>query len=353
MSLQRYFNEFNNLIKMDYDVKGELKDKRDILLGILRNSNDIPPFCEINQGSYSMHLGVEPLDKEYDIDVGLRFHVNKGDYEPMDIKYKIYELLKNHTDYGAKIQKPCVTVTYKKEGEAAYHVDLVTYTYEDKDYSESQLYLARGKDSKSSETCWEKSDPVGLVDYVRDKYKGEDSKDDREQFRRVIRYIKRWKNKVFSKIGNAEPPSIGITLIAVDKFEVSKSYDIVEEVYKYNDLEAVLSFAKEIQKLFVFDGITEKGHCLYKIEYNLPSSLRFEPNSNIFRKMTANHMTDFKEKIDTLVIGLEAVKEEVDEVEQCKKLNKIFGDDFPVPEKKDVAKKQMNYIPSTSSSGVF
>ena len=30
-------------------------------------------FDEYNQGSYSMHLGVEPLDKEYDIDVGLDY----------------------------------------------------------------------------------------------------------------------------------------------------------------------------------------------------------------------------------------------------------------------------------------
>ena len=54
-------------------------------------------------------------------------------------------MLKNHTEYGTKIKKPCVTVTYKKDGEAAYHVDLVTYVYEDKDDSDSQLYLARGK----------------------------------------------------------------------------------------------------------------------------------------------------------------------------------------------------------------
>lgn len=46
-----------------------------------------------------MYLGVEPLDKEYDIDVGLRFHANCDDYEPMDLKNKIYELLKGHTEY--------------------------------------------------------------------------------------------------------------------------------------------------------------------------------------------------------------------------------------------------------------
>ena len=125
MGLQKYFKEFNKKIKMDYDVKGELKDKRDILLGILRDADDLPPFTEYNQGSYSMYLGVEPLDKEYDIDVGLRFHSNCNEYDPMELKDKIYELLKNHTDYGATIKKASVTVTYKKEGEAAYQVYLV------------------------------------------------------------------------------------------------------------------------------------------------------------------------------------------------------------------------------------
>ena len=233
MSLQKYFKEFNEKIKMDYDVKSELKDKRDILLEILRNAEGIPAFKKFDQGSYSMYLGVEPLDKEYDIDVGLRFQVNCDDYAPMDLKDKIYDLLKDHTDYGATIKKPCVTVTYKKDGEAAYHVDLVVYTYADKDDTDSQLYLARGKNSESDETCWEKSDPVGLVNYVNDKYKGDDAKEDREQFRRIIRYFKRWKNKKFSSSGNAEPPSIGITLIAVDKFEVSKKYDYLEEKYIY------------------------------------------------------------------------------------------------------------------------
>lgn len=353
MGLQKYFKEFNEKIKMDYDVKSELKEKRDILLGILRNADEIPFFTKYDQGSYSMHLGVEPLDKEYDIDVGLRFHVNCCDYSPMDLKDKIYELLKNHTDYGAKIKKPCVTVTYKKDGEAAYHVDLVVYTYEDKDDTDSQMYLARGKNSESDETCWEMSDPVGLVNYVNDKFKGDEAKDDREQFRRIIRYIKRWKNKKFSSSGNAEPPSIGITLIAVDRFNASKKYDYLEEKYIYDDLEAVLNFAREIQGLFTFNGISENGRYLYSIEYNLPSDLRFEDNTNVFKKMSVNYMTDFKEKIDDLITDLEAVKSEADEVEQCKKLNKIFGDDFPIPEIKNAAKQQINSFPPTSSSGVL
>ena len=351
MSIQKYFKKFNDNIKMDYNVKSELKDKRDVLLRIISDCEDIPAFSKYDQGSYSMHLGVEPLDKEYDIDVGLRFNVNSSDYEPMDIKEKIYELLQNHTDYGAKIKKPCVTVTYKKDGEAAFHVDLVVYTYENKDDLDSQLYLARGKNSDSDETFWEKSDPVGLVNYVNNKYKGEDSKDDREQFRRIIRYLKRWKNIKFNNSGNAEPPSIGITLIAVYKFESSKKYDFLEEKYIYNDLDALLNFVKEIQKLFVFKTLSEDGKFLYSINYSLPSTLSFELNSNVFKKMSINQMTNFKNKIDKLIKDLENIKDEADEIEQCKMLNKIFGDDFPVPEKKDVSKRQMNYVPSSSASG--
>ena len=97
--------------------------------------------------------------------------------------------------------------------------------------------------------------------------------------------------------------------------------------------------------------MSENGRALYSIEYNLPSTLNFEPNTNVFKKMSDNYMTDFKEKIDVLVSDLEAIKNETDEVEQCKKLKKIFGEDFPVPEKKNAAKQQMNYIPTTSSSG--
>lgn len=351
MSLQKYFKEFNKNIKMDYDEKSELASKRDILIKKLRDSGKLPYFSELNQGSYSMYTGVEPLNKEYDIDVGLRFNVNKDDYkEPTELKNIIYDILQNHTEYGAEVKRPCVTVTYKKDGEIAYHVDLVVYAYENKEDTESQLYLARGKDNKPEERCWEKSDPKGLVAFINSKYENE--KEDRDQYRRVIRYMKRWKNLKFNSSGNAEPPSIGIALIAAEKFESSKEYNWLEEKYYYDDLNALINFAKEIQKMFIPISISENDRVLYRIYYYLPSFLNFEPNTDVFKKMSASYMTDFKDKIDKLVKDLEAVKDEADEMEQCKLLNKIFGDDFKVPEKKEASKKQMNCIQSSSASGV-
>ena len=339
MSLQKEFLDFNDRIKLDYETKKELADKRDILIDILQNSDRLPSFSHFNQGSYGMHLGTEPVNgREYDIDVGLKFHVNKEDYEPTDIKNTIADILKDHTDYGATIKKPCVTVTYKKNGEAAYHVDLVTYAYEDCQDANSQLFLAHGKDSVPDEITWEKSDPIGLLDYITASVTQGNARD---QFRRIIRYLKRWKHLYFSNSGHSEPASIGITLIAADTFVK----------YEDNDLEALFNIVKAIQNLFVPTKF-ENNRWLYRIKCPMPSILNFSSNTDAFGKMTDVKMTDFKDKIEKLAKDLQAVKDEVDEAEQCKMLQKIFDSDFHVPDAKDVSKQQRNYIPSSSASGM-
>ena len=344
MELQKYFIDFNKAIKMDYEENSGLADKRDKLLKKLSTDDSVPSFNRLDQGSYAMHTGVEPLDKEYDIDVGLRFSKNKEDYkDPMELKRIVKNVLKNHTDKEPVIKSPCVTITYKDKGEDAY-------VYENKDDTSSQMYLARGKDSKPEEICWEKSDPKGLVDYINSAVS---DSDDREQFRRIIRYLKRWKNKVFSSSGNAEPPSIGITVIAADKFVVRKETDIVSGVESYNDLEALYNIVLEMQKLFSYKETNQAGREIFTISYGFPSDLKFEPGVNIFQKMSDNYMTSFKEKIDTLLSDLKAVRNEVDVVEQCKKLNKIFGDDFKIPEVKEEFKTQKRCIPSSSAAGVW
>lgn len=338
MSVQSEFKKFNNKIRVDFEVKKELSDKRDILLGKLRNNDELPSFKELNQGSYAMCTGIEPEDdSEYDIDVALRFSANKDDYNPIELKKKICEILKNHTDYGAEIKKPCVTVTYKKDGEAKFHVDLVTYLYADKDDEKSQLYIAKGKDKDSQE--WETADPKGLVDYINDSVEGGEK---RNQFRRVIRYLKKWKNRKFSNTGHANPPSIGITLIAADNFNY----------YEEDDLSSLIDLVNTIINKFSYVRINESGRSMYKISLPLPYNLKFKFGDDIFEKMSVAQMTDFKDKIEKLKKDLVEVRDEADELEQYKKLNKIFGDDFEIPEEKNSAKKQFNYIPSSSASGM-
>lgn len=255
----------------------------------------------------------------------------------------VHKILKDHTDYGAKIKKPCVTVTYKKNGEKAYHVDLVIYSYEDKDNTNSNMYLARGTNEENKE--WEDSDPIKLKDKIMEKW---ENCEKRDQYRRIIRYMKRWKNLKFSTNGNAEPPGIGITLLAYEKFMPQK-YDWLEAKYIYDDLEALIYFVKAVKDMFVPTQYSqEKGKQLYKIEYYL----RVKPWTNVFGKMSEIHMTEFKTKIDKLLDDLEEVKYESDIVEQCNKLNKkIFGSDFPIPDKEAESKTQRDFVPPSSASG--
>lgn len=73
MDLQGYFQEFHDRIKISDVKQDDLREKRDILLNIIRNTEGIPGFDEFDQGSYAMFLGVNPVgeDREYDIDVAL------------------------------------------------------------------------------------------------------------------------------------------------------------------------------------------------------------------------------------------------------------------------------------------
>ena len=346
MTLQKQFEKFNRNIKMDYDENSELASKRDILINKLKADEDLPSFTVINQGSYAMYTGVKPLDnKDYDIDVGLRFNVNKDDYKPLELKEKVYEILKDHTDYGAEIKQPCVTVTYKKNGNIGYHVDLVIYAYEDKSDTNSQMYLARGKSGSEPENKkWEEADPMGLKDKIMGKF---DDEDERAQYRRIIRYLKRWKNKVFKSNGNSEPPGIGITLLAYEKFEPKyKITDYVTLSREYNDLDALIYLVQQIKSMFLYQTY-KNNRFLYRIKLNLPVT----PKTDVFFKMTDIQMTDFKDKIEELLNNLNEVKNEAEVVEQCKKLKDIFGDDFEVPEKKATAKKQSYMFAPNSSSG--
>ena len=345
MGLQKHFEDFNNKIKMDYNELAELAEKRDILINKLRDSGELPSFEQFNQGSYSMCTGIVPLDKDYDIDVGLRFKVSKDEYKPLELKEKICDILKNHTDYGTKIKHPCVTVSYKKDGKLAYHVDLVVYAYEDKDNKESQMYLARGKEYSDEESkFWEETDPIELQNKIIDKYS--DSKQ-RSQYRRIIRYMKRWKNISFNSGGDSEPPGIGITLLAYEKF-IPEKYDYLESEYKFDDLQALISFVGKVKDMFIFTGYSQnESKFLYRIEYDLPVT----PYTNVFCNMTDIQMTGFKEKIDRLLEKLQAVEKEDDVVEQCSKLNKIFGEDFVVQSKESQSKAQRDFVPPSSASG--
>ena len=345
MTLQSQFLQFNNTISLNFDKKTELKEKRDSIVSSLKMCDKLPSFELYNQGSYAMHTGIEPISREnkrpeYDIDVGLIFNVNKDEIDPYEIKKIIYDKINGRTDYGAEIKKPCVTLTYKKNGEKGFHLDLVSYAYEDKDESNSQLYIAKGKSENDDNKTWEISDPKGLVKYINEECISDPN--ERDQCRRIVRYLKRWKALKFGK-DHAEPASIGITLFVFENFTSVKD----------DDLSALISIVEKLKNKFSLIGYDKNSTPQYSISYSLPAKLDVDTNRNLFEKMSISQMTMFYDQTEKLLRNLEMVRSEVDLVMQCNKLVKIFGDDFPIAEKKDFSRVQETYIPFSSSSGIL
>ena len=122
---EKQFDDFHSCIKLDEDdEKRKLRDKRETLIKELRARlpADVPAFENFNQGSYSMHTGTVPVDGNYDIDVGLIFDCKRDKYiDPVELKKKVRDALSNG-NRTVEIRRPCVTVSYMKDGKPEYHV---------------------------------------------------------------------------------------------------------------------------------------------------------------------------------------------------------------------------------------
>jgi hypothetical protein len=345
MNLQSYFDMFNDSIRMDFNKKKELEEKREILISKLKCDDKLPSFTYFNQGSYAMYTGIKPVgDEDYDIDVALCFDVTTQEYKPTQLKAKVYEVIKNHTEYGAKVKEPCVTIYYKKDGDIAFHVDFAIYVKSDSEEDESIYYLDRGKLSSEEENkYWECAQPKELKKLINDKVEDTEK---RKQYRRIIRYLKRWNKE---NCNGYSVPGIGLTLLVYEYF-FGSSYDKVSRDFVPDDLVELMVVVEKILNRFSWKYDTEKNEILHYISYFNP----VKPGKDIFYKMSISNQNKFYNELKSLKSKLQEVYDEYDIVKQCEILRKVFGEDFPVPEKKDVSEKQVPVNPPTASdSGCY
>lgn len=322
--LQTQFNKFHDNIKIDFNGNKPLRDKRDIILDALRAGlekdypTNTPTFDWFNQGSYDMATGVEPLEgDDYDIDVGIIFNLTKDDIEPVSLKEIVYNILNSVYQRKVEIKRPCVRVQYQKAGEKLYHIDLAIYSHGKNFWGNMNdtLYIAKGfSGSSADKKIWEVSEPLELKKKIKNKI-SDDS--DREQFRRVIRYLKRWKDYNFLSSGTEKPTGISLTACCYYLFSVQKSYNKITQSYRYNDLEALKNIINGI--LNTFNGYT-------RISVKLPVS----PKNNLFEKMSDNQMENFKTKLENLKNVLDNASNDSQTTMACMRLRSVFGGDFPI-----------------------
>ena len=265
-----------------------------------------------------MHTGIKPKDDDYDIDVGLKFDIDKKDFDPVEVKKWVKDALDGHTK-SVEIRRSCVTVTYQKNDEPLYHVDFAVYAANNCD---GKMYIAKGKEnSDPDKKIWEVSCPMDLMDTLRNRF---DEADDRKQFRRIIRYMKKWKDTNFTSNGSSAPTGISLTVLAFDLFYPKKSRDNIAFKTTYDDFNALSNFVKDILNRFSY--AYRNGEFCRAISSKLP----VEPYNELFEKMTNKQMESFYKKLCDLDSALEEVKKCTKRSEACNKLVEVFGDDFPV-----------------------
>ncbi len=350
--LQKEFEEFHLAIKLvDGTENAVLRGKRDLLLSDLRDGLKrifdkkglpVPKFDSFNQGSYWMGTGIKPLDGDYDIDIGLKFHFSKDTYQPVDVKTWVLEAL-NTGNRTVLMKRPCVRVQYHKGGEPAYHVDLAVYCQGDS-FWDRAIYLAKGHTGSAANLkIWEEAEPDRLKEIVNSKFS---QPEDERQFERVIRYLKRWKDYQFGAKGNAAPTGIAITALALELFRPESTRDFFEGKTYYNDLEALHGFVKKIIARFSKNWIN--GEYVDTISVKLPVM----PRNELFEKMSSKQQGALKTKLESLRDTLNAIiVSGGDPHDDAETLQKEFGPDFSVPPKKETAKPNSKpYISSSQSA---
>ncbi|MFP7494752.1 nucleotidyltransferase [Terribacillus saccharophilus] len=337
---QSDFKKFHNKIRL-LEENEVLRERRQEVMDLIKEKVDKSP-TPFNQGSYAMHTGIKPLKGgDYDIDIGLYFDISKEDYEPLEVKEWVFDALKNQGESVA-IKKPCVTVEYSD----GYHIDVAVYANNNDD---GKTYLARGKRySSETEKVWFESNPKELIQKITE-YSPDSG--DREQFRRVVRYLKRWKDLTFKSV-NGKPSGIALTCGAEKWLSPQKDVTYLPDgnsSTSYRDLDALIYLVNSMIINFLPEARNLEGYIVtvYRLRIELPVA----PNSNLLEKMTDIQMDNFKQKLEYLLTCLNDAKEEEDPVEAAEILNGVFGEDFIVPDKKQTsAKTEYNSLTHNAQS---
>ena len=333
MKLKKQFSDFYDEIRIKEESE-PLKEKREILESDIKDRfPDIMGSHDINlkksdieifdQGSYKYHTTIK--SSVIDRDVAVMIPLDKNKYkDPRKIKRYLRDAINYVTARTVKIKEPCVNVTYYENGEEWMHIDLPLYAKYD-----GKVYLARGKEF-SDNYQWEIADPKGLNDDLCNKINGND------QLRRIIRYIKKWKNGKYanSTLDHEVPPSIGLTYLACDCFtSVSTSEGD-------DDLTSLQLTMAAIKEKF---SLTYENDVLVKAD--ISRYLPVEPYSDIFEKMkdsSDNYGITFYNRLSRAVQNLTDAVNVESEHDAGVYVQKVFGSEFTVPPKQTSSSSASN-----------
>lgn len=166
------------------------------------------------QGSYKFATLIKPvhLGEEYDVDVGVYFEWNDDEEDvptPKLLRDWVQVELLNYESTCEELKKVaeppkerCSRASYVKQ----FHIDTPVY------------HLNRETDTRRLACLsdeWEHSDPKAIYQWFKKAVSG----DDRDQLRRLIRYMKAWAAVSFDDAKDSRPSSIFLTVLATKAYQ--------------------------------------------------------------------------------------------------------------------------------------
>ncbi len=240
------FKDFLNKIRLSSSYKGSLREARDAIENRIKThfknnmKEKVPIFYE--QGSFALGTVVTPLDGEFDIDYGIYLqNIKMSNLPSPDVVHSwIFKSVEGHTKEKPIDKRTCVRVKYAGH----YHVDLPIYSS-----LIENSYLAEKGDAG-----WHESNPVAFTKWFLEKVKNEG-----EQLRNVVLYLKAWADFISSNI--KLPKSIVLTILAINNFFKSERDDVsfsgtIKNIYESVNVSNVISNPVNSNE-FLSDRITE------------------------------------------------------------------------------------------------
>jgi hypothetical protein len=301
-TLHKEFINFNLIIALNSNKKEALITSRDSLKKKIKKyfaekkANEIQPKFW-GQGSFEMNTTVNPIPEvdnegntivKYDLDYGIYFIEKKGEDKKRSISTWhdwVYESVDGHTNTPPQNKNTCVRVIFAD----GHHIDLPIY-YMNGDTPEL-AHQTKG---------WIYCDPKAFFDWFNEKAKND------QQLRRIVRYLKAWKN--YREIRNTSlklPSGFAFTILAVNNF-VSNSSD--DKAFKYT----VEKIKSELEK---------------KFECKRPTT---PVGEDIFSDFSETRKNNLFTSFDSLIEACENAEKEKNFKKSSEYFQKQFGERFPL-----------------------
>jgi hypothetical protein len=295
------FKKFHGEIDLDPKIKKQLIGSRDALREKIKTyfkDKNIKQPKFYMQGSFHMRTTIKPINGEYDLDDGIYLqNIDTSEdigswVSTQTVHSWIVNPVENHTSVPITDKNLCVRVNYKDKKK---HIDLPIYAEKD-----GTFYLA--VKSKG----WIESNPKAIQDWFIDEVKKKG-----EQFRRVVKYLKAWKDYKNSSFGGFQ-----LTVLVSNHFAENDSDE--ESFYQT-----------------VFNIHNNLANYRYKIPNPIDST------KNIIDHYLDGRKNDFQKEFKKLYdLSRKAFFEKESCLDKVKQWEKVFGDRFPTLTVEECKKKE-------------